>query len=81
VEFDPIGKYAMDIVEGVWTFRVACYLDLFHGSQVRVGFFPKALKLVSEDDNFIGHVNASPIGEVQKLVDLRLDLNDVALKI
>ena len=30
---------------------------------------------------FVGHVDAPPVGEVQKLVDLRLDLDDVALKI
>ena len=39
------------------------------------------LELVSEDRHFVRHVYVSPFGEVQELIDLRLDLNDVALKI
>ena len=56
-------------------------LDLLHGSQVRERLHFEVLELAPEDRHFVGHVDSSPIGEVQKLVDLRLDLDNVALKL
>ena len=44
-------------------------------------FALELLELAPEDRHFVGHVDSSPVGEVQKLVDLRLDLDDVALKL
>jgi hypothetical protein len=60
---------------------MACDLDLLERAQVVVGLLPQRLKAAPEDLDFVGHVDAPTIREIQELVDLSLDLDDVSLEI
>ncbi len=81
VQLDPVGEDPLDVVEGVRALRVARDVHLFQRLQVLVRAPLQLLQLAAEDPHLIGHVDAPTIGEIQKLVDLRLDLDDVALEI
>ncbi len=81
MELDEVGEDPLDVVQRVRPLGVARDLHLLHRLQVVVRLHRQVLELAAQDPNLVGHVDAPAIGEVQELVDLRLDLDDVALEI
>ena len=81
MEFDPVGKNPLDIIERVGSLGMARNLHLLHRIQVLVRLLPQAVQLGAEDLDLVGHCDALTVRQVQKLVDLVLNFDDVTLKI
>ena len=77
-----VGEDPLDVVEGVGPPGVAGHLDLLDRPQIVVGLALQSPRACSRSTvTSVGHVDALAVGEVEELVDLPLDLDDVALEL
>ena len=80
LEFEPVGKDGLDIVQGVWTPGMTRHLHLLHRVQVPIGLFTQVFELGGQHPDFVAYVQAPLRRHLAQSHDLALHLDDVALE-